>query len=255
VSEKQTRVEITGLTKEFGDVMALSKVDLRLEEKEFVSVVGRSGCGKSTLLSIIAGLEYPTDGTVLVDGVEVAGPGRDRGVVFQSATLLPWLTAAGNVEFALRNETMTKAQRRDVAREYLNLVNLTGFENAHPAQLSGGMQQRVALARSLSYNPSILLMDEPFGALDALTRREMQELLTQVWEKHKLTVMMVTHDIEEAIFTSDRVIVMTSRPGQIMADVPINLERPREPSMMASAAFREYYDELLGMIHHGVRAT
>lgn len=255
MTERQTRVDITGLTKEFGEVTALSKLDLRLEENEFVSVVGRSGCGKSTLLSIIAGLEYPTDGTVLVDGAEVTGPGRDRGVVFQSATLLPWLTAMGNVEFALRNERMTKAQRSDVAREYLNLVSLTGFEDAHPAQLSGGMQQRVALARSLSYNPSILLMDEPFGALDALTRREMQELLTQVWEKHKLTVMLVTHDIEEAVFTSDRVIVMTSRPGQIMADVPIDLERPRHPSMMASEKFRQYYGELLDMIHHDVRAA
>jgi len=255
VTERQTRVHISGLTKEFGEVTALNQIDLSLDENEFVSVVGRSGCGKSTLLSIIAGLEYPTEGTVLVDGEEVIGPGRDRGVVFQSATLLPWLTALGNVEFALRDEPMTKVARRDIAREYLNLVSLTGFEDAHPAQLSGGMQQRVALARSLSYNPSILLMDEPFGALDALTRREMQELLTQVWEKHKLTVMLVTHDIEEAVFTSDRVIVMTRRPGHIMADVPIELERPRHPSMIVSQKFREYYGELLGMIHNDVPAA
>lgn len=255
MTERQTRVHISGLTKEFGEVTALNQIDLSLDENEFVSVVGRSGCGKSTLLSIIAGLEYPTEGTVLVDGEEVIGPGRDRGVVFQSATLLPWLTALGNVEFALRDEPMTKVARRDIAREYLNLVSLTGFEDAHPAQLSGGMQQRVALARSLSYNPSILLMDEPFGALDALTRREMQELLTQVWEKHKLTVMLVTHDIEEAVFTSDRVIVMTRRPGHIMADVPIELERPRHPSMIVSQKFREYYGELLGMIHNDVPAA
>ena len=200
------RVRVTDLSKRFDTVLAIEHIDLDLAVNEFVSVVGASGCGKSTLLSIIAGLTDATTGEVLVDGDVITGPGRDRGVVFQGFTMLPWLTAQGNVEFALRDEPIGRAERAKVAREHLALVGLDGFEDHFPSQLSGGMQQRVAIARSLSYKPQILLMDEPFGALDALTRREMQELLIEVWEKHRLTVLMVTHDIEEAILTSDRVV-------------------------------------------------
>ncbi|MDR1833991.1 MAG: ArgE/DapE family deacylase [Propionibacteriaceae bacterium] len=233
------KVEIRGLSKKFGDLTALDRVDLALGENEFVSLVGVSGCGKSTLLSIIAGLTDPTAGEVLVDGEPISGPGRDRGVVFQQATLLPWLTAQANVEFALRGEPLSPAERRERAAEHLALVGLDGFENSYPAQLSGGMQQRVALARSLSYRPKILLMDEPFGALDAITRREMQELLTQVWETHRLTVLFVTHDIEEAVFISDRVVTMTPRPGRIHTEVAIDLPRPRHTEMQAQPRFLE----------------
>lgn len=180
------KIEIENLRKEFGDVTALTDVNLTVHENEFVAVVGASGCGKSTLLNMIAGLDSPTSGTVAVSGQPVTGPGRDRGVVFQQATLLPWLSVQKNVEFALQAEPLTRKERVDRAREFLGLVGLGGFEQSLPNQLSGGMQQRAALARSLSYGPDVLLMDEPFGALDALTRRTMQELLLEVWEKHQI---------------------------------------------------------------------
>lgn len=243
-------VRVDGLTKKFGEVLALDSIDLTLGENEFVSVVGASGCGKSTLLSIIAGLTEPTEGTVHVAGEHITGPGRDRGVVFQGFTLFPWLTAQGNVEFALEEEKgLSKKERAEVAREHLALVGLDGFEDKYPAQLSGGMQQRVSIARSLSYRPKILLMDEPFGALDALTRREMQTLLTQIWEKHRLTVMMITHDIDEAIITADRVVVMSRRPGKIRAELEVPLERPRRAEMASRPEFRELFSSILGMVH------
>jgi len=242
-------VHVGALTKSFGKVDALGPLDLDLGENEFVSVVGASGCGKSTLLSIIAGLADPTSGDVLVDGAPVDGPGRDRGVVFQGFTLLPWLTALGNVEFALRDEKISKADRLARARDQLALVGLQGFEDHFPAQLSGGMQQRVAIARSLSYRPRILLMDEPFGALDALTRRDMQSLLTEIWEQYRLTVLMITHDIDEAIYTSDRVVVMTPRPGRIRADFRVPLERPRRPEMIEAPEFRQLHAEILALVH------
>jgi NitT/TauT family transport system ATP-binding protein len=242
------KVEIRGLVKRFANVTALDGVDLELAENEFVSLVGVSGCGKSTLLNVIAGLADATEGQVLVDGKPVTGPGRDRGVVFQSATLLPWMTAQGNVEFALRGEPISRSERSSIAREQLELVGLKGFEDAYPAQLSGGMQQRVALARSLSYRPQILLMDEPFGALDALTRRDMQELLTSVWEKHRLTVLFVTHDIEEAVYISDRVVTMTPRPGRIQAQALVQLERPRKVEHQSQPEFINLVDKLLATI-------
>lgn len=242
-------VHVDSLTKNFGEVQALGPIDLDLDENEFVSVVGASGCGKSTLLSVIAGLTDQTAGDVLVDGDPIDGPGRDRGVVFQGFTLFPWLTAQGNVEFALENERLSKKERAAQAREHLALVGLQGFEDHFPAQLSGGMQQRVAIARSLSYRPRILLMDEPFGALDALTRRDMQSLLTRVWEQHKLTVLMITHDIEEAIFTSDRVVVMTPRPGRIRADLRVRLERPRSTAMIEAPEFRELFTQIRELVH------
>jgi len=245
-------VHVDSLTKSFGSVEALGPIDLALTENEFVSVVGASGCGKSTLLSIIAGLTEATTGDVTVDGTPIDGPGRDRGVVFQGFTLFPWLTAQGNVEFALENERMSKRERAAYAREQLALVGLSGFEDHFPAQLSGGMQQRVAIARSLSYRPRILLMDEPFGALDALTRRDMQSLLTRIWEQHKLTVLMITHDIEEAIFTSDRVIVMTPRPGRVRADLRVPLARPRAAEMTTSPEFRGMFAEILELVHEKV---
>ncbi|MGE0066503.1 MAG: ABC transporter ATP-binding protein [Solirubrobacterales bacterium] len=239
--EREAKVEIRGLRKEFGEgkspVVALDGIDLTLEDNEFVCLVGTSGCGKSTLLSILAGLERATAGEVVVGGEIVDGPGRDRGVVFQSYTLFPWMTALQNVEFGLRGEPGSRGERREIAREHLQLVGLERFADAYPKQLSGGMKQRVAIARALSYRPSVLLMDEPFGALDALTRQMMQELLTRVWEQHRLTVLFVTHDVEEAVYVSDRVLVMTNRPGRLKQELVNPLPRPRSFDMAATPEF------------------
>jgi NitT/TauT family transport system ATP-binding protein len=238
------KVTIQGLRKEFNGggrserVIALDGIDMTLGANEFVCLVGTSGCGKSTLLSIVAGLQEPTAGDVTVDGYPVEGPGRDRGVVFQSYTLFPWMTARQNIEFAVRGD-LSAGERKDRAREQLALVGLEDFGDAYPNQLSGGMKQRVAIARALSYRPSVLLMDEPFGALDALTRKMMQELLTSVWETHRMTVLFVTHDVEEAVYVSDRVLVMTNRPGRVKAEIDNPLQRPRTFEMMASEEFAE----------------
>ena len=249
---RNVKLKIRGLSKTFVDgkrvVEALRDVNMDVEANEFTTIVGTTGCGKSTLLLIVAGLEEQTEGEVLVDGRPVLGPGRDRGMVFQAYTLLPWLTAQENVEFGLRQERMAKSERRKIALEHLELVGLRGFAEAYPRQLSGGMRQRVALARALCYRPSILLMDEPFGALDAQTRQMMQELLTEVWERHRLTVFFVTHDIDEAVFLSDRVLVMTTRPGQVKADVPIKLERPRKFELQGTSEFYKYRSTLLSSV-------
>ncbi|MFT3975211.1 MAG: ABC transporter ATP-binding protein [Amaricoccus sp.] len=246
------KLVISGLGRSFatdrGETVALAGVDLAVGANEFVTLVGTSGCGKSTLLSIVAGLDVPTAGTVTLDGRPVLGPGRDRGVVFQSYTLLPWLTALGNVEFALREAGRSRAEAREVAGAHLALVGLSDFASAYPAELSGGMKQRVAIARALSYRPDVLLMDEPFGALDALTRHHMQELLTRIWERHRLTVLFITHDVEEAVYLSDRVAVMTNRPGRIKTVVPIDLPRPRHYDMVASPAFQTLHRAVLDEI-------
>ena len=242
-------VSVRDVGKRFAALAALEDCSFDLTENEFVSLVGASGCGKSTMLSIIAGLVAQTSGDVDVAGTPVLGPGRDRGVVFQGFSLMPWLTALGNVEFALRDEPIGAAERRSVALEHLDLVGLSGFEGAFPAELSGGMQQRVAIARSLSYRPRILLMDEPFGALDALTRRDMHTLLTSVWEAHRLTVLMVTHDIDEAIVTSDRVLVMSPRPGRIAAEFEVPLERPRTSDMLDRPEIRSLFRNILSAVH------
>ncbi|HET6831725.1 MAG TPA: ABC transporter ATP-binding protein [Solirubrobacterales bacterium] len=240
------KLSVQGLHKVFedrsGDVVALDGLEFEIAEKEFVTVIGTSGCGKSTLLSIVAGLEEETSGVVLIDGEPVLEPGRDRGVVFQSYTLFPWLTAQKNVEFALGG---SGRERREVAREHLKLVGLERFADSYPSQLSGGMRQRVAIARALSYKPEVLLMDEPFGALDAQTRQLMQELLTKIWEEHRLTVMFVTHDIDEAVFLSDRVLVMTARPGRIKEDISISIDRPRTFELLSTPEFFEYKSRLL----------
>jgi NitT/TauT family transport system ATP-binding protein len=248
----EPKLTVSGLGKVFGEgaaaVVALDGAGFELAENEFATLVGTSGCGKSTLLMIAAGLEEETTGEVRVNGRPIAGPGRDRGMVFQTYTLFPWLTVQRNVEFALRAEPISRAERRRVAREQLALVGLEQFAAAYPAQLSGGMRQRVAIARALSYRPEILLMDEPFGALDAQTRQLMQELLTRIWEQHRLTVLFVTHDIDEAVFLSDRVLVMTNRPGRIKLDVPIALERPRRFELLSSPDFLEYKARLLASV-------
>jgi len=231
-----------------GDTVALRGVDLDIGENEFVALVGTSGCGKSTLLSIAAGLEVADEGSISIDAEPIVAPGLDRGIVFQSYTLLPWLTTLGNVEFALKAAGKSSREARDIAYAHLALVGLEEFADAYPSELSGGMKQRVAIARALSYRPKMLLMDEPFGALDALTRHHMQELLTRIWEKHRLTVLFITHDVEEAVYLSDRVAVMTNRPGRVKLIVPIDLPRPRRYEMVATPEFQILHRAVLGAI-------
>ena len=216
---------------------ALEPTDLAVAENDFITILGPSGCGKSTLLRIVAGLDRPTTGRVLLDGRQVTGPGADRGMVFQSYTLFPWLTVAENIAFGLTERGVPAAERRDVVAAYIDKVGLKGFERHYPKQLSGGMQQRTAIARALANDPEILLLDEPFGALDNQTRSLMQELLLGIWERERKTVLFVTHDIEEAIFLASRTIVMTARPGRIKAEVPVDLPHPRHYRMKTSPEF------------------
>jgi ABC-type nitrate/sulfonate/bicarbonate transport system ATPase subunit len=218
-------------------VRALEPTNLAVAENDFITILGPSGCGKSTLLRIVAGLDEPTSGSVLLDGLTVRGPGADRGMVFQSYTLFPWLTVAENIAYGLREKGMSPAERRVIVDAYIEKVGLRGFDNHYPKQLSGGMQQRTAIARALANDPAILLLDEPFGALDNQTRSLMQELLLGIWERERKTVLFVTHDIEEAIFLASRVVVMTARPGRIKADFAVDLPHPRHYTMKTSSDF------------------
>jgi NitT/TauT family transport system ATP-binding protein len=218
-------------------VHALDKVDLTIEEGEFLALLGPSGCGKSTLLNLAAGFEELTEGELTFDGHPVTRPGPDRGVVFQEAALLPWLSVWENVVFGPKVQKLPKAVYETRAREILRIVGLENFHTALPVQLSGGMRQRVGLARALVMQPRALLMDEPFAALDAQTRLTMQELVLGLWQKLKTTVLFVTHDIDEAILLADRVCVMTARPGRILRDIPITLGRPRSIGDLTSGGF------------------
>ncbi|MBK5947309.1 ABC transporter ATP-binding protein [Rhodobacter veldkampii DSM 11550] len=231
-----------------GPVTAIERIDLTIPENQFVSIVGTSGCGKSTLLNIVGGLEDPSRGEVRIDGTPIRGPGRDRGFVFQSYSLFEWMTVAGNIRFALEKSALGRAEKTELVAHFIQAVGLGGFEDAYPRQLSGGMRQRVAIARALVYKPAILLMDEPFGALDAQTRGMMQELLLKVWEDHKVTVLFVTHDVEEAIFLADRVIVLASRPGLLKNDLTIDLGRPRSFEIVTESAFVALKREILANI-------
>jgi NitT/TauT family transport system ATP-binding protein len=232
-----------------GEVVALEDLSLAVYGNEFVSLVGPSGCGKSTLLMMAAGLEPISAGEIRCDGMPVTGPGRDRGMVFQSYTLFPWLNVRDNIRFALKKSNLPRAQQDALVAEHIGLVGLQGFEQAHPNQLSGGMRQRVAIARALVYKPQMLLMDEPFGALDAQTRLQMQELLLGVWQAHRTTVLFVTHDVEEAILLSDRIYVMTARPGRIKCEVKVDLPRPRKLLETESdPRFAALRREVLGLI-------
>ncbi len=218
-------------------VTALDRISLEVDENEFSVIVGPSGCGKSSLLRLVAGLIQPTAGAIYLDGKLVTKPGKDRGMVFQSYTLFPWLTVQDNLEFGLKIGGMAAEERAAVARRFIAEVGLEGFERAYPKQLSGGMMQRVALARALANDPDILLMDEPFGALDSQTRSLMQELLLKIWEHSHKTVLFITHDIDEAIRLGDRVYVMTARPGRIKEEVAIDISRPRSVDVLTADEF------------------
>jgi NitT/TauT family transport system ATP-binding protein len=227
-------------------VLALCDVSFSVEPSEFLCVVGQSGCGKTTMLNIAAGFLEPTKGTILIGGKAVTGKGLDRGVVFQDfAQLFPWRTAQRNVEFGLEMKGLPKGEREEIALRFLRLVNLEKFARSYPHELSGGMQQRVAIARALAYNPAVLLMDEPFAALDALTREEMQRFLVDVWKETKKTVIYVTHNVAEAVYLADRVIVFSPHPGTVKAQVKITLPRPRDT---LSVEFLEYQKEIVSHI-------
>src|SRR6266496_1045051 len=216
---------------------ALQPVNLRVADNDFITVLGPSGCGKSTLLRIVAGLDFPTSGRVVLDGMPVTRPGADRGMVFQSYTLFPWLTVRQNICFGLREKGVPQTRQNEIAARYIERVGLRGFENHYPKMLSGGMQQRTAIARALANEPKILLLDEPFGALDNQTRGLMQELLLGIWEVEKKTVLFVTHDIEESIFVAGRVAVMTARPGRIKCEMTVDLPHPRHYTIKTAPAF------------------
>ncbi|WP_254450402.1 ABC transporter ATP-binding protein [Cohnella herbarum] len=222
-------------------ITAMEDVSLTIGKGEFVSLLGPSGCGKSTFLRLVAGLDPMTEGELILHNEPITGAGRDRGVVFQQYSLLPWLHAWENVAFALKKaEDLSAAQKKEKAYHYLDLVGLKGFEMSYPAQLSGGMQQRVAIARALVFHPSLLLMDEPFGALDAQTRREMQDLVMKVWSEEKCSVLFVTHDVDEAIYLSDRLYIMSAHPGRVAQEMTIDIPKPRDFNDQLSDKFMYY---------------
>lgn len=240
--ERPTILTISGVTKRFAvgddEVEALAPIDLTIPQGEFVCLIGASGCGKSTLLRIIAGFEQPTTGDASIHGKAITGPGSDRGMVFQDYALFPWLTVKENISFGPRQRQLPRDQIQRTTDEFVKLVGLERFAHRYPSQLSGGMKQRVAIARVLANNANILLMDEPFGALDALTREQLQHELLQIWSRTGVTVIFVTHSVEEAVLLADRVLVMSAGPGRIDSDFQIDLARPRDVSSPEFNALR-----------------
>ncbi len=232
------------------DLLALDRLDLDIADGEFVTVVGPSGCGKSTAMNIAAGLLAPSSGQILVDGAPVQGPGPERGVIFQQYALFPWLTVRENVEFGLRIARMGKARRRETADYFMDLVGLRDFANSLPKTLSGGMKQRCAIARAYAVNPKILLMDEPFGALDALTRVQLQDRLLEAWRRERRTVMFITHDVDEAVYIANRVAVMAARPGRLQRVVDIGLPYPRTEDIRLSPEFAAIRNEVWRAVYH-----
>ena len=245
-------IEIDGVSKEFvkGErrVLALQDISLRVAEREFVAILGPSGCGKSTLLNMVAGFDHPTCGTVRVAGEEIVAPSPRRAVVFQEPALFPWLSVMENVVFGPKTQRQPAVDYRRRAAQIIEQVGLRGFEASYPAELSGGMRQRVGIARVLIMQPEVLLMDEPFGSLDAQTRMLMQELLLQVWERHHQTVLFITHDIEEALLLADRVCVMTARPGRIKKSIDVGIPRPRAIEVTTSPEFNALRRDVLALI-------
>jgi ABC-type nitrate/sulfonate/bicarbonate transport system ATPase subunit len=253
-------LSIRGVSRQFetpgrAPTVALQATDFNVEENDFITILGPSGCGKSTLLRIVAGLDRQTTGEVLLDGKVIDGPSAERGMVFQSYTLFPWLTVLDNVCFGLRERGLARAAQLDIAHSFIKKVGLNGFENHFPKQLSGGMQQRTALARALANNPRMLLMDEPFGALDHQTRELMQELLLGIWEAERKTVLFVTHDIDEAVFMGSRVVVMSARPGRIKLDREIPFAHPRHYSVKTTTEFAHLKAELTEQVRAEVIAA
>lgn len=245
-------LEAQQIEKWFGHTEALHEISLTVHDGEFVAVVGPSGCGKTTLLHILAGFVPKTGGLVTVDGKAVNRPGPDRGVMFQDLALYPWRNVLGNVTWGLEVQGRPRREREAIAERYLNMVGLNAFRKHYPAQLSGGMKQRVALARVLAFEPGVLLMDEPFGALDVQTRELMQEELAKIHQQTGKTVLFITHDIEEAIYLADRVVVFTARPGRIKEVVRIELPRPRHIELKKSAAFMEYRNRIWDLLREEV---
>jgi NitT/TauT family transport system ATP-binding protein len=256
-----TKIQISGVGKTFpvrggGAFTALSDIGLDIAEGEFVVVAGPSGCGKSTLLDLLGGLTRPTTGRILLDGDEVTGPALDRGIVFQQYALFPWRSALRNVEFGLEAKGLGRRQRSEVARHYLALVGLDGFEDRYPHELSGGMKQRVAIARSLAYDPDVLLMDEPFAALDAQTRELLQDELLRIWERTGKTVVFVTHGIDEAVYLGGRVAVLTSRPGRVKETVDIDLgPRHETEDLRSSPEFAAHRHHVWSLLRDEVQAA
>lgn len=251
--ERLTKLKIDGVKKVYntrnGDVVALNGVDLDIKENEFICVVGPSGCGKSTLLNIIAGLEMPTEGAVYIDNKKIEGTGVERGVVFQQYALFPWMTVLKNVMFGPRLQGKSKEEAEEIAMKYIKMVQLEDFINHYPKELSGGMKQRVAIARAYAVNPEVLLMDEPFGALDAQTRTQLQTELLETWEKEQKTCFFITHDVEEAIILAQKVIIMSARPGRIKDIVDIDIPYPRTQETKMTDRFLELKNHIWGQVY------
>ncbi len=247
---KGAEIEVRHLTVVYGrkNVIAVRQLDLSVAPGEFLCLVGTTGCGKSTILNAIAGFTRPTEGEILVNGQPVEEPDPSRGMVFQQHALFPWLTVTGNIQFGPLSLGTSRTESRAIAERYIKLMGLEGFGASYSSELSGGMQQRVGLARVLANDPRILLMDEPFGALDAQTRAQMQELLLKIWSGSGKTVMFVTHDVDEAIFLADRIVVLTARPAQIKSVIAVPLSRPRSYDIVTSGAYVAIKREVLGLI-------
>ena len=253
LKQRPVKLDVKGLGKSFdsakGSVRALNDISFRCHRREIMGVIGASGCGKSTLIRILAGLEYPTDGEVLLEGSPVIGPGPDRGMVFQSYTLFPWLTVKKNVMFGLEMTGKSLSAAEGEARQWIDIVGLSKFENSYPHELSGGMKQRVAIARALANHPKILLMDEPFGALDAQTRCSMQSYLLEIWRHVDLTILFITHDLDEAIYLADRILVLKPNPGEVLEQIEVPVPRPRTQEQFISPEFLATKARLETLIH------
>ncbi|HEC56976.1 MAG TPA: ABC transporter ATP-binding protein [Candidatus Syntrophoarchaeum butanivorans] len=237
------KLVLRGVTKVFSseeeEIKALEDITLEVKPNEFLCIIGPSGCGKTTLLRLIAGLDQPSSGEIILDGKKVRSTSPDRGMVFQEFSLFPWRTVLKNVTFGLEIKGYDKQEREKIAKEFIELVGLKGFENRYPYELSGGMKQRVAIARALAPNPAVLLMDEPFGSVDAQTRNILQEELLEIWERTKKTILFVTHSVDEAVYLADRIVVMSARPGRILECVNIDIKRPRKRTSMEANVIRE----------------
>jgi ABC-type nitrate/sulfonate/bicarbonate transport system ATPase subunit len=262
MEHKKSKITVRNVSRTFPAadgqcVNALENINIEIEDAyssagrdvgEFRVLLGPSGCGKSTLLRLIAGLDRADSGEVLVNEAPVKGPGKDRGMVFQKYTSFPWLTVAGNIAYGLKINGVPEEKRKETVAQLIQAIGLSGFENAYPETLSGGMQQRVAIARTLALRPSVILMDEPFGALDAQTRSEMQQLLLKVWDETASTILFVTHDVEEAIYLADRIFIMSAHPGTIVEDVQVPFDRPRDLSLKQRNEFHDLQNYVLGRL-------